>query len=146
VTSIVEGGSVLTLAALLAALCSDLHHIATHKSNKISSDNKSFPIPKLDVAGSIPVSRSTQAKEITNPIKSVGCSGDTERELTVRLASNELQCLTVGPNQPVGQRFLSGFPDFSDLRRAEAGSAAAVENPTSIRWSRKVDPHIGNSP
>jgi hypothetical protein len=50
--------SALILAALLAAVCSDLHHIADRKSNKINRGNNSFPIPKLDVAGSIPVSRS----------------------------------------------------------------------------------------
>jgi hypothetical protein len=46
-------------AAILAALCSDLRHCATSKSNKINRGNTFFPIPKLDVAGSIPVSRSS---------------------------------------------------------------------------------------
>jgi hypothetical protein len=60
---------VLTLAALLAAVCSDLHHIAMCKSNKTNRRNAYFPIPKLDVAGSIPVSRSTQAQQITHVSK-----------------------------------------------------------------------------
>jgi hypothetical protein len=74
VTSIGQAGSVLTLAALLAALCSDLHHIATRKSYKINGPNKSFPIPKLDVAGSIRVSRSTQETEITHVAKASGAA------------------------------------------------------------------------
>jgi hypothetical protein len=54
------------LVLILAALCAALHHIATHKSNKINGRNESVPIPKLDVAGSIPVSRSTEAQQITH--------------------------------------------------------------------------------
>jgi hypothetical protein len=79
------------LAALLAALCSDLHHIATPKSNKVNGGNNSFHIPKLDVAGSIPVSRSTQVEEITEVTKSVRYCSGAEKGIEHPLAALWLQ-------------------------------------------------------
>jgi hypothetical protein len=70
------------IGADLGCTLLDLHHIATPKSNKANGRNESVPIPKLDVAGSIAVSR-TLAKEIRQFTGSIRGVDEPKRELNV---------------------------------------------------------------